>query len=66
MEKDVYESMQLDYEELISEDMKFRSLNEAITYISSNSRQIELYNYIKNEINILRELLEAKCVETND
>ena len=66
MEKDVYESMQLDNEELISEDMKFRLLNDAVTYISSNSRQIELYNFIKDDIKILRALLEAKCIETND
>jgi hypothetical protein len=66
LEKDVYELMQIDNEELISEDIKFRLLNDAVTYISSNSRQIELYNYIKDEITILRELLESKCLEAND
>jgi Family of unknown function (DUF6090) len=66
LEKDVYESMQIDNEELVSKDMKFRLLNDAVTYISSNSRQIELYNFIKDEISILRELLESKCVKIND
>ncbi len=66
MEKDVYESMQLDNEELISEDIKFRLLNDVITYISSNSRQIELYNSIKDESLALIELLESKCIITND
>ena len=61
MEKDVYDGMHLDYEELLSETMKYQLLNSALTYISCNARQLQLYNLIKDEVNILIKVLEPKC-----
>jgi hypothetical protein len=61
MEKDVYDSMNLDYEELLSESMKYHLLNAALTYISTNARQLQLYNLIKDEVNNLIETLKPKC-----
>jgi len=62
MEKDVYDSMNLDYEELLSESMKYQLLNASLIYISTNARQLELYNFIKDEVNNLIDTLETKCV----
>jgi hypothetical protein len=66
MEQDVYAAIPLDNEGLITEDMKKRLYNEALYYISSNARQIELYNFIKNEIDVLTKLLETKCTIDHD
>ncbi len=66
MEQDVYEAITLDNEGLIDKDMKIRLYNDALYYISFNARQIELYNFIKNEIDILTKLLETKCTIDND
>lgn len=65
MEKDVYDSMNLDYEELLSEPMKNKLLNDALSYISANSRQLELYSAIKNETISLLEILKPKCKEND-
>jgi hypothetical protein len=66
MEKDVYEMMQLNYEETLSDDIKFQLLNDALRYISSNTRQKQLYNFILEEADILINLLESKCSKTHD
>ncbi|TVZ60311.1 hypothetical protein NA63_2863 [Flavobacteriaceae bacterium MAR_2010_105] len=63
MEKDVYESMNLNYEETLTETMKYELLNAALTYISTNARQLQLYNLIKDEVNNLITILEQKCIE---
>ena len=65
MEQDVYAAMPLDKEGIIAEDMKKRLYNDALYYISSNARQIELYNFIKNEIDVLTQLLQTKCPVKN-
>ncbi len=62
MEKDVYDAMNLDYEETLSETMKYQLLNAALTYISTNSRQLQLLNFIKEEVNNLINTLEPKCM----
>jgi len=61
MEKDVYDDMNLDYEELLTEPLKYQRLNDALIYISSNARQLQLYKLIKDEVNVLIETLEPKC-----
>jgi hypothetical protein len=63
MEKDVYESMTLDYDETLSETMNYQLLNASLTYISCNSRQLQLYNLIKDEVTHLIDVLESKCIE---
>jgi len=61
MEKDIYDAIPMDKNELLSEKMKTRLLNESLEYISVNTRQLGLYNDIMNEIEVLKELLESKC-----
>lgn len=61
MEKNVYDAIPIDKDELLSGKMKTRLLNESLEYISVNTRQLGLYNDIMNEIDVLKELLEAKC-----
>ena len=63
MEKDVYDSMKLDYDEKLSEDMSFELLNGGLTYISCNARQLQLYKQIKDEVLMLIQVLEPKCME---
>jgi hypothetical protein len=62
MEKDVYDSMGMDYEEKLSEAMSYKLLNGGLTYISSNARQLQLYEQIKEEVVILIQVLEPKCM----
>ncbi|WP_075348606.1 hypothetical protein [Algoriphagus marinus] len=62
MEKDVYDSMRLDYDEVLSDAMSYQLLNGGLTYISCNARQLELYEQIREEVMILIELLEPKCL----
>ena len=66
LEKDVYDAILIDKNEILSIDMKKRLYNEALQYISHNTRQLDLYNYIKDEIIILRSILDSKCATTND
>ena len=61
MEKDVYDAMNLDYNEILSDTMNYQLLNASLTYISCNARQLELYNLIKIEVNNLIETLDPKC-----
>lgn len=63
MDKDVYESMQLDYEEKLSKEMSFKLLNGGLTYISCNARQLQLYEQIREEVELLIKTLEPKCIE---
>lgn len=61
MERDIYDAIPIDKDEVLSEKMKTRLLNESLEYISVNTRQLGLYNNIMDEIDVLKELLEAKC-----
>jgi hypothetical protein len=62
MDKDVYDAMQLDYEEKLSKEMSYELLNGGLTYISCNARQLQLYEQIKEEVMILIGVLEPKCM----
>jgi hypothetical protein len=61
MERDIYEAIPKDKNELLSARMKTRLLNESLEYISVNTRQLGLYNDIIKEIDELEKLLKAKC-----
>jgi hypothetical protein len=61
MEKDVYDAIPINDDELLSDKMKARLLHESLEYISVNTRQLGLYNNIMEEVEVLKELLEAKC-----
>jgi len=47
--------------EPISPKMKTRLINESLDYVGANTRQIELYKLLLNEIRSLQQLLEGKC-----
>jgi hypothetical protein len=49
----------------LSEEMKSRLLNESLVNVSSNTRQIELYTLMLNEILMLEQLLQSKCIVQN-
>jgi len=66
MEKNVYDMMQLDFEEIYTDEMRFQLRNDGLRYISSNTRQKQLYNFILKEAEILIGLLESKCSKSND
>ena len=66
MEKDVYDAINIDFKEELSKENKDKLLNSVLMIISANSRQIELYNYILDEINILITKLEPKCRTSNE
>ena len=65
MEKDVYEAMILDFDETLSQTMKHQLLNGALTYISANARQLQLYNFIKVEVTNLIYVLESTCIRND-
>ena len=47
----------------LTSQMRTRLLNESLEFVGANSRQIELYNLLLQEINDLKEQLERKCEE---
>jgi len=61
MEDDVRELMQIDFEEALTEEMKHQLLNDALSYISSNARQLQLFRLMQDEADILIEQLEPNC-----
>lgn len=66
MDKDVYELMNIDLEETLTEDMKYQLLNDALRFLYCNSRQLQLYNLIQDEADILIEQLEHNCKIKNN
>ena len=61
MEKDVYDAILKIEDPPLTDRMKKRLLNESLEYISVNTRQLGLLNDIMSEIDILIEVLRAKC-----
>ena len=61
METDVYELLTLDTTEVISESIQEQLLNRALVYLGSNTRQIELYNVIKDHSSRTASLMKEKC-----
>lgn len=66
MEKDVKSLIKIDNNETLSEQMKFELLNDALRYVSSNARQIQLYGDMKLEAGHILEMLITKCMTRND
>lgn len=60
--KDVIQSLEQDK---LSSQMKKRLLNESLEFVGANTRQIELYKFILQEISSLKDLLETKCQEND-
>ena len=61
LEQDVYKSIDLDSVSVISEAMQKRLYNEALVYISVNTRQLELYSTIVQFSQSMHSLLSKKC-----
>lgn len=61
MEQDVYEAIGIDSISIISNEMRERLYNEALVYISTNTRQLELYRTLKEFSQGMRTLLSKKC-----
>ena len=62
IEPDLLQSIPVDENEPLSEDMKYRLLNDSLLIIGHNQRQNMLFNSIKEEIQVLMALLDSKCV----
>lgn len=45
----------------LTDEMRERLLNESLEYVGANTRQIELYGILLNEVRSLEELLNQKC-----
>ena len=52
MEKDVCHSMNLSYEDTLSETMKYQLRNGGLTHTFCNVHQLQLYTLIKDEVGI--------------
>ena len=63
MEPEVYEAMKVDKTEHLSNEIQFHLYNDALINVSSNSRRIELFGFIMNEIEELLKLLLDRCPE---
>jgi Family of unknown function (DUF6090) len=66
MEPDIYSAISIDTSEVILKGMKKRLYNEALRYLSANTRHVELYGYIMEFANSLTTLLQQKCNIIND
>lgn len=63
LDKDLNESILSFDDDLLTLQMRRRLLNESLEFVGVNTRQIELYDLLLQEINVLKEQLESKCEE---
>jgi len=61
LDNDLKEALATSGDEKLSAEMKKRLLGEALEYVSVNTRQVELYGKLLNEISELEEILGRKC-----
>jgi hypothetical protein len=61
MEQDVFEAIGIDSVSVLSEEMGNRLYNEALLYISANTRQLELYSTIYEFTKGMSSVLAKKC-----
>jgi hypothetical protein len=61
--EDIKAKIRADEDDILTKPMKTRLFNEALEYVSVNTRQLELYNYMLKEIRALEDILELKCQE---
>lgn len=66
MEPDVREAIEIDTTATLSESMQYRMYNEALRYTSANTRQLELYNVMKDFNAAITTILKRKCPENGD
>lgn len=65
LDEDLKNAFLIDEDELLKPEMRERLLGEALEYVSVNTRQVELYGKLLNEIIELEELLGHKCEKTS-
>ena len=63
LDQDLKEKIKTIDQKQFSNEMKWRLLNESLEYVGTNTRQVELYNLMLQEINLLKEQLLNKCQE---
>ncbi len=61
LDEDLKKAFQIDEDELLKPEMRERLLGEALEYVSVNTRQVELYSKLLDEIIELEKLLGHKC-----
>ncbi|MDX1479243.1 MAG: DUF6090 family protein [Saprospiraceae bacterium] len=61
MEPDVLQTLAITDEDLMTADMRSRLVNEALDYLSTSARHLELYGFIQTEIDQLTGILAKKC-----
>ncbi len=66
MESDVREAIKIDTTATLSGPMQYRLYNEALRYTSANTRQLELYNTMKDFNTTLKKILQQKCARNDD
>ena len=66
MEPDVREAIKVDTTAILSAPMQYRLYNEALRYTSANTRQLELYNTMKDFNTTIRSILQKKCKNKNN
>jgi len=63
LDEDLKESVLSFDDDLLTSQMRTRLLNESLEIVGANTRQIELYNLLLQDIGDLKEQLERKCEE---
>jgi hypothetical protein len=66
MDPDVRKAITIDTTSTLSKTMHNRLYNEALRYTSANTRQLELYNVIKDFTTNLTTILKRKCDKNDD
>src|SRR6056297_2516272 len=61
LDEDLKKAFPIDEGELLKPEMRERLLGEALEYVSVNTRQVELYSRLLDEILSLEVLLDDKC-----
>jgi hypothetical protein len=66
LEQDVKKGIIIDTSATLSKPMQHRLYNETLRYASANTRQLELYNILRQYVESVTRLLTAKCDSIND
>jgi len=61
LDADLKMAFPIDKDEMLLQEMRERLLGEALEYVSVNTRQVELYSKLLDEILSLENLLDDKC-----
>jgi len=62
MDQDIYDGVSINEADYLNDNFKYRLYNDAIYFISTNARSLEIYDLIDNEIELLMATLYDKCM----